>query len=1079
MIKNNGKKPAFILFVFMMYSIFYFWTSSRYPGLAEKVVLSDAPILSSIGFFPLYEIDPNDPLWKRTALETVNWANTNKKGMSFAFVLGAFILSLMPLLRRRKSGNGFKDSLYGLIIGAPLGVCVNCAAPIARSFYGAGSSIQTSLATLIASPSLNVVVLFMAFSMFPLYLVGTKIAMTFLFILFIIPSACHFWFGKEVAESLDHDESLCLSEESDESLRAVTGWSSAFVWAMKTYFKNFLYLLKLALPLMIFAGFLGALLTNVLPWTDIQTLGQQKTLAVTGMIMLVISLFGSVLPAPMAFDVILSSALLHAGVPVHYVAVFLVTLGAFSIYAFFIVWRSMSLRIAVFLFLTNSLLGVAAGGIAYGFEWSNFYHAQLSIQERLANGDDFDAIKVSSVERIPFERIAEKLNKPYSDAYKKLDIELREGLAVEANAYISTAVSDQSKLPLYSHIKSEDLGLQRSYEISYVTGMVEALSYTTMSVATGDVHNDGWPDIVMTGDMELQPNLVLYANINGERFEGQYVPVPHDVNEIVLVTMADFNGDNWRDIFIAAQNGKNYILYNDRGDFSPVKMVPVFDENIGTIMSVSLADVELDGDLDLFLGNWSVGPRFSNFSTSRNYLMTQEGPAQYKPHKLPGITGETLTSIFADFNNDGYPDLYVGNDYSLSEYSDVILYNDKFGNLVPRRFKEFRPVGAQSTMSIDIGDIDNDLVPDFYIGQIAFQGDFEKEMKKITKRQILYMNYCSENHDLPPEQCEREMKLKYSLAAATSVSDACEWLEYEEDKIKCYIHLVSYKQHCRFQVDAFVPENANVLNIASARYKDFCNLGDVAYKEEQFMPGYFGDPDPEYYLRSDNASLRNVLLNGIDDPDMKLPALTFDSVAQDRSVSYGGWTWNSRFADVDNDGWQDLYLVNGHTFQMALSTNILYRNKGDGYFEDVTKESGLENHAVTTAYSFFDFDNDGDLDIINVPMDAPLQFYRNNNPQNNKAVDIVLHDKVHMNTQGVGAKIVIYYNGANGQENHQMRMIKVGGGSKSYDQTMAHFGLGSVESIKRVEVTWPDGSVDRIDGKLASNHKYRIIREKE
>ena len=231
MVKQGAGKPLFILIFFMALSCIYFWTTSRYPELSGKAMMGNHPSLSSLGFQPLITIKNDFSFIQKVAAETINWIDTNKRGMSFAFVAGSFLLSLLPLLKTRSFKNGFGDSLFGMAIGSPLGVCVNCAAPVARALHGGGASLQTSLATLISSPTFNIVVLTMAFSMFPFYAIMLKIIFTILFILVLIPLGCRYLFTKEVQAQ----NAVCKTEQPDSINLNINGWGSAIFWVIKSY----------------------------------------------------------------------------------------------------------------------------------------------------------------------------------------------------------------------------------------------------------------------------------------------------------------------------------------------------------------------------------------------------------------------------------------------------------------------------------------------------------------------------------------------------------------------------------------------------------------------------------------------------------------------------------------------------------------------------------------------------------------------------------------------------------------------------------------------------------------------------
>ena len=82
---------------------------------------------------------------------TVNWIDTNKQGMTFGLLLAACVMTLLSLIKRRSFENVFANSALGALIGAPLGVCVNCVVPIARGMHSAGTRLETTLATMLAA----------------------------------------------------------------------------------------------------------------------------------------------------------------------------------------------------------------------------------------------------------------------------------------------------------------------------------------------------------------------------------------------------------------------------------------------------------------------------------------------------------------------------------------------------------------------------------------------------------------------------------------------------------------------------------------------------------------------------------------------------------------------------------------------------------------------------------------------------------------------------------------------------------------------------------------------------------------
>jgi hypothetical protein len=204
----------------------------------------------------------------------------------------------------------------------------------------------------------------------------------------------------------------------------------------------------------------------------------------------------------------------------------------------------------------------------------------------------------------------------------------------------------------------------------------------------------------------------------------------------------------------------------------------------------------------------------------------------------------------------------------------------------------------------------------------------------------------------------------------------------------------------------------------------------------------------------------------------------YEDRAEALGVDIGGIAWNAKFADLDNDGWQDIYLVNGFLLGMSTglgtrlhASNILFHNRGGSGFEDATEDSGLTAYTETAAYTYADLDNDGDLDIVTVPMFGPLSVYENRGARGN-AIAVALRD-ARGNRFGIGARVVI----ALPDGSRQMRELQASGGYLSYDAPVAHFGLGDQDRVERIEVAWADGSTSRVEGPFAAGSAYVLTRD--
>ena len=315
----------------------FFWIDSRYPALLKKLHSGTAVKTSGVlSFDAKLPVAPQMPLATRIERTTVNWMWTNRIGMTFSLFFGAAVLTLLPLLPRRRFRSAAANTALGAVTGIPLGVCANCVAPIGQSLYEGGASSTTVLATMISSPMLNLVVLTMVFALFPPGVALLRVAVP-LVLLALVP-----WLAGETRQLEVH----CQLPSP--------GWLVPATGTVKQYLKNLTRLAATAIPFMILAALLGAIVAELVPAQVIPS-------HVSFLGIVLVALAGAFLPVPMAFDVAAAFILMTRGVPMPYVATLLCTLGAFSVYPMLIVGRTMSWRTAARVFAAVTVLGILAG----------------------------------------------------------------------------------------------------------------------------------------------------------------------------------------------------------------------------------------------------------------------------------------------------------------------------------------------------------------------------------------------------------------------------------------------------------------------------------------------------------------------------------------------------------------------------------------------------------------------------------------------------------------------------------------------------------------------------------------------
>jgi enediyne biosynthesis protein E4 len=172
--------------------------------------------------------------------------------------------------------------------------------------------------------------------------------------------------------------------------------------------------------------------------------------------------------------------------------------------------------------------------------------------------------------------------------------------------------------------------------------------------------------------------------------------------------------------------------------------------------------------------------------------------------------------------------------------------------------------------------------------------------------------------------------------------------------------------------------------------------------------------------------------------------------------------WGSMFLDVDNDGWPDLLLVNGHVYPEVDSGNmgsayreprVLYWNLGNGKFKDISKDSGpgITHPESSRGLAVGDLWNDGRLEaVINNVSDYPLLLV-NLAPNNNHWLGIHLIG-VASNRDAIGARVTVH-----GSARVWVDEVRSGSSYSSNNDMRLHFGLGHATSVASIEVRWPSG----------------------
>ncbi len=553
-------------------------------------------------------------------------------------------------------------------------------------------------------------------------------------------------------------------------------------------------------------------------------------------------------------------------------------------------------------------------------------------------------------------------------------------------------------------------------------------------VALGDVDGDGLVDVFLA---RTEGSSALFRNLGGWRFENitERAGVGAADRHATGAAFADVEGDGDLDLILLATLGPDAIFLNDgHGHFTEHREDLGIDPAGKGATTVAMADVDGDGDLDLYVANYkpytpidSLSPQQRTFEQlvrkigvgryevvpehRRDYrvvdredmgglsLSVRAGPDDFylndrghftrvpltsgrfldaQGHRLPAEPESFgLDAKFADLNGDGAPELYVVNDF---EDPDQLWINDGHGGFRLADWTAQRQT-SNSGMGADVGDVNGDGLPDLF---------------------------------------EVDMLSKDSRRLATQMPT----------------HTALPKRPGRLEVQ--LQQQRNTL---------FLNRGDGSFAE----------------------------------------------VAAYAGVQASGWSWSTMFLDVDLDGWQDILISNGHVRDVMDSdtqerlqagwdavpwqrhffqypplplANIAYRNRGDLTFEDVSTQWGFgTENDISHAMAAADLDGDGDLDVVVNRLGAPTLLLRNDAPAPRIAVRLAGNAP---NTRAVGARIRVL----GGAVPLQQREVVVGGLYLAHSDYLASFAAGASQRL-RVTVDWRDGSRTALDS-LRPNRLYEI-----
>jgi hypothetical protein len=504
------------------------------------------------------------------------------------------------------------------------------------------------------------------------------------------------------------------------------------------------------------------------------------------------------------------------------------------------------------------------------------------------------------------------------------------------------------------------------------------------------------------------------------------------------------------------QSGLNFILNNGT---TPDK--PVVDSIVG---GVALLDYDRDGYLDIFFTNGARIPSLSKDNpgfSNRLYRNNRDGTFT-DVTKRAGVTGEgySVGAAVGDFDNDGWPDIYV-----TGVNHNILYHNNKDGTFtdVTARagVKGVLPDGRKPwSVSAAWVDYDNDGHLDLFVSN--------------------YMKWTPENSKIcgPPEKrisCsptlyEGEANMLFhnngdgtftDVSASTGIANqigkgmGVAIADYDEDGWTDIFVANDKERNFLFRnrhgkgfdevgVESFTAYTDNGIPVSSmgVDFRDVDNSG----RPSLFVTALGGETFP--FFRNEG--------NGFFSVDTFPSGIGFPS-----SIMSG---WGDGIYDFDNDGNKDLFTANSHVSENMgddpqhryPQPDAVFQNLGNGTFRDASTMAGpaMQVAAVHRGCAFGDLNNDGRIDVVVSAIGSPAELLYNTTANNNHWI-LIETAGVKSNRDGIGTRIKITAESGRVQYNH----VTTAGSFASSSDSRVHFGLGTDTRIKEIELRWPSGFV--------------------
>ena len=574
--------------------------------------------------------------------------------------------------------------------------------------------------------------------------------------------------------------------------------------------------------------------------------------------------------------------------------------------------------------------------------------------------------------------------------------------------------------PGFQRLPAADVGLVPTAEFQVAADQAKR-SMGNSGLAAGDVDGDGLVDLFVCG--MLAPN-TLYRNRGDWRFEDVTAKAGVGMQGWRLsgAVFADVDGDGDLDLIATSLlDRRDFLFLNDgAGHFEESFKPGWVNHPRGGSVGASLADVDGDGDLDLYMTRYVNQFAQAHMTDAKLKKIEDAGKAAIVAGRSPPrVFYEYFTVLAEPGEVSRVVDAFV---------PDQVYLNDGRGGFAPvsdrdRMLRDRRgeayPMPAYSSHEAAFRDVDADGDPDLYV-----TGDFDHPDSFLI------------NDGRGVFQKAPNLSLRHT----SQFSMGLDFSDLNRDGLV-----------------------------------DFVTV-DMLSRSHQRRKIQMGNMQPTESAVGVMVNRPQVMQNTL---QLNRGDGTWTEIGQLAGVKASEWSWGAIFTDVDLDGYEDLIVATGMTqdlmhadarsrfddlraqnvpigtliaeelFPELPTPNGAYRNRGDLTFEYVSRDWGFDVDAVSGGIARADFDNDGDPDLVINNDNAPLEVYRNRTHAPRVAVRLI---GLAPNTGAIGAKVRLL--GGPGGSAPMEHEIQCGGGYASGSDPLVMFGTGTITNGLKLEVIW-------------------------